>query len=130
MPYSGAKLMLFLGDDLLVLRRDHSEGIPFPGLLDFPGGGREGDERPEECALRETREEVGLDLPEDALIWRRPLGESWFFAAHLPAHRVDDVAFGGEGEGWMVMTPEEFVSRDDAIPHFREVLKAYLAEAG
>lgn len=32
-----------------------------PGEVCFPGGGMEFDETPPECALRETREELGLD---------------------------------------------------------------------
>ena len=127
MHFAGAKLMLFLGEDLVVLRRDHKPGIPYPGMLDFPGGGREGDERPEDCARRETFEEVGLCIPEGALTWRRAHGESWFFAAHLPQDRIRDVVWGGEGEGWMMMPPDVFVARNDAIPHFREMLSAYLA---
>ncbi|EPX83359.1 NUDIX hydrolase [Salipiger mucosus] len=124
--FAGAKLILFLGDDLLVIRRDHAEGIPYPGFLDFPGGGREGDESPEQCALRETREEVGLEVAASALSWRRSHGASWFFVAHLPAERVSAVQFGGEGYGWMLMRPEDYTGREDAIPHFREILRDYL----
>ncbi|MCR8549140.1 NUDIX hydrolase [Salipiger sp. P9] len=130
MSFAGAKLILFLGSDLLVIRRDHSTGIPWPGYLDFPGGGREGSESAEECALRETQEEVGLTLPRSALVWRRRNGPSWFFAAHLPAGRAEDVRFGGEGYGWQLMPPEEYARRDDAIPHFQEMLSAYLATQG
>ena len=44
MVFSGAKLALFLGADLLVIRRDMRPDIPFPGHWDLPGGGREGEE--------------------------------------------------------------------------------------
>ncbi|MGR3821247.1 MAG: NUDIX hydrolase [Salipiger marinus] len=128
MSFSGAKLILFLGADLLVLRRDHTPGIPWPGFLDFPGGGREGAETPEACALRETCEEVGLVVPDAALVWRHQHGDNWFFAAHLPGATVSKVRFGGEGEGWLLMRPEEFAARDDAIPHFRDILRLYLAQ--
>ncbi|KAA8607998.1 DNA mismatch repair protein MutT [Salipiger aestuarii] len=130
MSYAGAKLMLFLGSDLLVIRRDDTPGIPWPNCLDFPGGGREGTERPEECALRETREETGLDLPETALAWRQQHGPSWFFAAHLPPEAASRVVFGGEGRGWGLMAPDIYLERDDAIPHFRQMLDAYLGSRG
>ena len=68
MSFAGAKLMLFLGEELLVIRRDEKPEIPWPGYLDFPGGGREGEETPEQCALRETFEEVGLDVTEDQIV--------------------------------------------------------------
>ena len=105
--FAGAKLMLFLGEDLLVIRRDHTTGIPWPGYLDFPGGGREGFESATTCALRETREKVGLILPERALIWRHEIRRNgkcnWFFAAHQDARRADDVVFGNEGDGWSLI---------------------------
>jgi len=68
MSFSGAKLALFLGVDLLVILRDDRPDIPYPGHWDFPGGGREGQETPEACALRETREEVGLVLRPSELV--------------------------------------------------------------
>ena len=130
--FHGAKLMLFLGRDLLVIRRDHSPGIPWPGYLDWPGGGREDTETAEACALRETREEVGLALAPGDLHWRHLRhgadGNSWFFAARLPVNRRAGIVFGGEGTGWALMPPARFLDRADAIPHFRDVLAVYLAE--
>ena len=131
MEFEGAKLILFLGADLLVLRRDHTPGIPWPGYLDLPGGGREGAESAEDCVLRETREEVGLTLEPADLTWRRFYTEPrcvWFFAAWLPAERVRGVRFGGEGTGWCLMTPEDFAAHEEAIPHFAERVRAVLEE--
>ena len=74
MEFSGAKLALFLGQELLVILRDDRPDIPYPGHWDLPGGGREGDETPQACVLRETQEEVGLKLTENDLGWS-PLTE-------------------------------------------------------
>lgn len=129
--FHGAKLMLFAGDQMIVLRRDHTPGIAWPGRLDFPGGGREGDETPIDCVIRETQEELGLELRQDELVEvhlrQSASGNGWYFAAHLPHGVIAQVQFGGEGAGWLTMAPSEYVSDPDAIPHFAEILSTYLA---
>ena len=70
-PFRGAKMAILRGDSVLALLRDDRADIPWPGHWDLPGGGREGSETPAACALRETREELGLALPEAALSWGR-----------------------------------------------------------
>ena len=54
--FHGAKLVLTCGDGLLLLLRDDIPTIQWPGHWDLPGGGREGDETPEACALRELED--------------------------------------------------------------------------
>jgi len=132
MSFSGAKLALFLGPDLLVIRRDDRPDIPYPDHWDLPGGGREGDETPQACALRETREEVGLILTPDNLVWTRsymrPRGQVWFFAAHLPASAVDRIVFGSEGQGWRLMGAQDYSAHPLAVPHLAEQLRHYTAQ--
>lgn len=128
--FAGAKLALFLGPDLAVILRDNKPDIPWPGRLDLPGGGRDGGETPAQCALRETREELGLVIHPDALVWgQRFLGRSgpvWFFAAHLPARIAQDVVFGNEGQSWHLMAPADYLTDPLAIPHFQDRLRHYL----
>lgn len=130
--FSGAKLALFLGAELLVIKRDDKPDIPYPSHWDLPGGGREGLETPLECALRETREEVGLHVSPAAIHWTRnymrPRGEVWFFVAGLPARAVQDVQFGSEGQGWRLMPADTYVSHPLAVPHFAEQLETYLRQ--
>ncbi|WP_246107505.1 NUDIX domain-containing protein [Puniceibacterium confluentis] len=133
--FIGAKVMLFVGDRLLVIRRDHTPGIPFPGFLDFPGGGREGAETPEDCVLREAEEEIGLRLNRHQLVWRQPYDSaegqrSWFFAAHVAIAAAGQVRFGDEGVGWTLILPPDYLGRADAIPHFQWMLRQYLASKG
>lgn len=55
------------GPDLLFIRRAVQEGDPWSGHVAFPGGRFEaGDPTLKDTAVRETREEVGVDLAEGA----------------------------------------------------------------
>ncbi|WP_425044780.1 NUDIX hydrolase [Primorskyibacter sp. S87] len=130
MSFSGAKLALFLGPNLLVIERDDLPDIPYPGHWDLPGGGREGSETPETCVLRETQEEVGLQLSQADLVWSvsylRPRGTVWFFAAHLPRGAIADVQLGDEGQQWRLMPPGVYCDHPLAVPHFAEQLRNYM----
>jgi 8-oxo-dGTP diphosphatase len=131
MDFSGAKLALFIGEQLLVIRRDDKPGIPYPDHWDLPGGGREGNESPEDCALRETWEEVGLRIAPQDLSWsrsyQRPRGTVWMFASRQPPGLERRIRFGDEGRGWQLMAPEAYCRHPKAVPHFVEQLRHYMA---
>jgi 8-oxo-dGTP diphosphatase len=48
--------------EILLFLRDDIPHIPFPNIWDLPGGHVEPDETPEECIVREMKEEMGLDI--------------------------------------------------------------------
>lgn len=50
------------GTEILLIRRAERPGDPWSGHMAFPGGHVEPGERMLDAALRETREEIGLDL--------------------------------------------------------------------
>ena len=129
--FGGAKLILLIGGKLLVIRRDDRPDILWPDHLDFPGGGREGEETPELCVLRETEEELGLALSASDLVWRvqvpGPSGLSVFFAAEFGPDLADRVVLGGEGQGWELMPPRTYFNHPKAIPHFADRLADYLS---
>jgi 8-oxo-dGTP pyrophosphatase MutT (NUDIX family) len=59
--------------ELLLIRRAERVGDPWSGHMAFPGGRRDAGESVLETAIRETREEVGLDLRATArLVTRMP----------------------------------------------------------
>ena len=132
MPFNGAKLALYLGDLMAVILRDADGAIPFPGYWDLPGGGREGAEAPLDCALRETREELGLIVPPQAVHWGRAFDEAgqtkWFFVAALRPEVAEDVIFGDEGQRWALMEEAEFLRHPRAVPQFQARLAAYVRE--
>ncbi|MGF1586105.1 MAG: (deoxy)nucleoside triphosphate pyrophosphohydrolase [Bacteroidales bacterium] len=49
-------------DDSRVLCAQRSELMPLPLKWEFPGGKVEADEEPEECLIREIREELGISI--------------------------------------------------------------------
>lgn len=121
--FTGAKAALFCGDALLSLLRDSNPNLPWPGMWDLPGGGREGLETPETCLLREVAEEFGLRLPPDRLIFRTvqpalldPTQSAVFFAGHLSRDEVAQIRFGSEGQGWALMRVTDFLNHPKAIP--------------
>jgi 8-oxo-dGTP diphosphatase len=50
-----------------VLIAQRPEGKPMAGLWEFPGGKIESGERPEQCLIRELKEELGIGVSEDCL---------------------------------------------------------------
>lgn len=122
--FNGAKLLLTHGDRLLTCLRDDRPDIPFPAHWDLPGGGREGQEAPVQCALRELDEEFGLHLSPQALTGRAfpshsaPGLMSWLFAGQINAAQIAAIRFGDEGQGWCMMPVADYLAHPRAIPHF------------
>ncbi|HEX2096220.1 MAG TPA: NUDIX hydrolase [Solirubrobacterales bacterium] len=86
--------------EVLLLKRTEKARF-MPGVWVFPGGGvdecdGEGETAYKACALRELREEAGIELPEDEELvlfsrWITPevisrRFDAWFFLAIAPAH--------------------------------------------
>ena len=132
-PFNGAKLALLCDDQLLVYQRDDKPDIPWPGLWDLPGGGREDGETPERCALRELYEEFGLMLEESRLTWGRcyPPRQpgylpSWLFAGELHPADIAAIRFGDEGQHWQLMRLADFLAHPQGVPHLQTRLRDYL----
>lgn len=55
-------LFISSSDHILLFLRDNKPEIPYPDMWDVPGGHVEQGETPEECIVREMKEEMDLDL--------------------------------------------------------------------
>ena len=111
--FTGCKIALFCGDRLLTILRDDKASIPWPNMWELPGGGREGDESPFECAAREVYEELEIHLTEDCLLWSKVYPsmlfadkQSVFLVGKLAQDQFDSIVFGDEGQGYQLMNVE------------------------
>ncbi|MDO8343714.1 MAG: NUDIX hydrolase [Cellvibrio sp.] len=130
--FTGCKLAYMFNGQLLVYKRDNFAHIPFPDLWDFPGGGREGNESPEECVLRELNEEFGLSLPESRLVFKKKdsdylnTGNSFFFVVDGQQAEIDAIVFGTEGQCWQLMEVDEYLAHPQAITLLKNRLLGFL----
>lgn len=133
--FTGCKIALFCGDKLLTILRDDKSNIPYPNTWELPGGGREGDESPFECVAREVYEELGIHLTEDCLLWSKVYPsmlfegkESVFLVGKLRQEQYDSIVFGDEGQGYKLMSVEEFLSSDKIVPQLQDRVRDYMEE--
>lgn len=130
--FSGCKLALLYKEKLLVYKRDNKADIPFPGCFDLPGGGREGEETPEQCVLRELAEEFGLHLGQGRLTYRRRYisadeqSSSYFFAAAIQEEELSSISFGNEGTSWKLLNVDDYLTHSLGIADLQNRLKDYL----
>ena len=131
--FTGSKIALICGDKVLTILRDDKDDIPCPNMWELPGGGREGNESPFECAAREVYEELGIHLDEDCLLWSKVYPsvlfegrQSVFMVGQLSQDQFDSITFGDEGQGYQLMNVEEFLTSSQVIPQLQERLKDYL----
>ena len=133
--FTGCKIALFCEDRILTILRDDKENIPWPNTWELPGGGREGDESSFECAAREVYEELGIHLTEDCLLWSKVYPsmlfegkESVFLVGKLAQEQFDSIVFGDEGQGYKLMSIDEFLNSKQAVPRLQGRLREYLEE--
>ena len=134
--FTGCKIALFCGDKILTILRDDKPTIPWPNLWELPGGGREGNETPFECVAREVYEELSIQLSKDDIIW------SWIYPSMLDENKksvllvgqltqeqFDSIVFGDEGQGYKLVSLEEFLTSDQVVPQLQERVRDYLEES-
>ena len=133
--FTGCKIALLCGDSVLTILRDDKPSIPWPNMWELPGGGREGDETPFECAAREVFEELGIHLTEDNLLGSKVYPsmlferkQSVFMVGQLRQEQFDNITFGNEGQAYKLMNIKEFLTSSQVVPQLQGRLRDYLEE--
>ncbi len=131
--FTGFKIALLCDGQVLTILRDDKTTIPYPNMWDLPGGGREGDETPFECVAREVYEELSIQLSKDEVIWSGIypgiLDEKKrfvFLVGNLSKEEFDRIDFGDEGQGYKLVSLEEFLASDRVVPQLQERVREYM----
>lgn len=131
--FTGVKIALLYNNQLLMIQRDNKPGLRFAGLWDFPGGGREANESPEECAIREIHEELAIKLIPERFIYKKihpamhdQTLNAYFLVAELTSDDIENIKFGNEGQGWRLFSSEEFANSKEVVLPLKGRFSEYL----
>ena len=131
--FTGCKITLIYRDKILTILRDDKETIPYPNMWDLPGGGREGNEPPFECVAREVYEELSIQLSKADVIWFQIYPsmldgnkKSVFLVGRFTQEQFESIIFGDEGQGYKLVSFEEFLTSDRVVPQLQERVREYV----
>ena len=134
--FTGCKIALICDGQILTILRDDKETIPYPNMWDLPGGGREGNETPFECVAREVYEELSIQLSKADVIWFQIYPsmldgnkKSVFLVGRLTQEQFESIIFGDEGQGYKLVSFEEFLTSDRVVPQLQERVRDYVEES-
>jgi 8-oxo-dGTP pyrophosphatase MutT (NUDIX family) len=98
------------GAEVLLIRRAERAGDPWSGHMAFPGGRRdEADLDPYATAVRETREEVGIDLDADGALLGRLADVEAVTRARRTGMMITPFVFALEREVALTLDADEVV---------------------
>ena len=134
--FTGCKIALICDGQILTILRDDKETIPYPNMWELPGGGREGNETPFECVAREVYEELSIQLSKADVIWFQIYPsmldgnkKSVFLVGRLTQEQFESIIFGDEGQGYKLVSFEEFLTSDRVVPQLQERVRDYMEES-
>lgn len=131
--FTGCKIALICDGRILTILRDDKPTISYPNMWDLPGGGREGNETPFECVSREVYEELNIQLSKEEVIWSGiypglldETKQFVFLVGNLAQEEFDLIDFGDEGQGYKLVSFEEFLTSDRVVPQLQERVRDYV----
>ena len=77
---------------------------------------------------------MGIHLTEDCLLWSKVYPsmllreEIRFLVGKLTKEQFDKIVFGDEGQGYRLMSVEEFLGSDKVVPQLQDRVKDYMEE--
>ena len=132
MEFNGVKIAVLIDGNLLMHLRDNKPGLFQANMWDFPGGGREGNETPQECAIREIKEEFDITLDPRLIVWEKvfpamkdPTQNAFFMVAKVPKEVLDTVTLS-EGQKWTTFDIETFFAKDDVVDALKGRFRDYM----
>lgn len=121
-------IMICRGDEVLVLDRAASD---WPGLT-FPGGHVEPGESFSDSAVREAREETGLDImdpvPCGVVHWAAPSGDRYVEYLYKATDFSGEMLDGTDEGKIFWMRREELEKSDRLSPNFRHYLPVFFGD--
>ena len=133
LSFQGVKVALINNGKVLTVLRDNIPNIPYPNMWDLAGGGRENEESPYETMRREVLEELNIEIPESNVVWvkhyesvTKPGKKTVFMVADISDHQIESIKFGEEGQGYKMLSFQEFLDNKDVIEQLKHRFLDYL----
>lgn len=122
MVYGG--VVLFNNNKILLQFRDNNPKISNPNMWGIFGGGVEKGETPEQAAIRELREELGLRMEKlEPLLKTEFKGEK----IYLFKQRIKNISNLklNEGQNMKFFSKEEILNIKNTVPGLKEMIKNF-----
>lgn len=132
--FSGVKIALVMSDEVLVILRDNNPALWSANMWDFPGGGREDNETPFDCIVREVHEELGITLHQKQILWQKTYPAmkdtqqtAYFMVANIKKDDVKNIVFGDEGQKWKFIKISDFYADPTVIEPLKDRFRDYMS---